>query len=142
MAAAFNTPKQRRKPVINVTPLIDVLFLLLIFFMVSSTFREDMVIDITLPKAESAVAQEITAKEITVDRNGVAYFEGSVVSEQELREALGAVLEEDPGATLILRADHGANFGSVLRVIDIARDLNASNLIIPTDPLEESPATR
>lgn len=139
MPAAFNSPKQRRRPVINVTPLIDVLFLLLIFFMVSSTFRDDLAIDITLPKAQSATMQDMTAKEIAVDGDGVTYFEGNVVTPPELREALSAVLEEDPDATLVLRADGNANFESVLRVIDIARDLNASNLIIPTDLLAESP---
>ena len=139
MAGVFNSPQHKRKPSVNVTPLIDVLFLLLIFFMVSSTFREDLAIDITLPAAESAVNQDLTAKEIAVDRAGVVYFEGRTVSEQELRQALRTVLEDDPRATLVLRADDRADFGRVLRVIDIARDLNVQNLIIPTDLLEESP---
>ena len=142
MAAAFNSPQHKRKPSINITPLIDVMFLLLIFFMVSSTFREDLAIDITLPKAESAAIQDITAKEIVVDRAGVAYFEGRAVSEQELREALAAVLADDPGAALVLRADGQADFGRVLRVIDIARDLKVENLIIPTDLLESNPEDR
>lgn len=142
MAGAFNSPQHKRKPSINVTPLIDVMFLLLIFFMVSSTFREDLAIDITLPQAESAAIQDITAKEIVVDRAGVAYFEGRAVSEQELREALAAVLADDPGAALVLRADGQADFGRVLRVIDIARDLKVENLIIPTDLLESNPEDR
>ena len=142
MAGAFNSPQHKRKPSINITPLIDVMFLLLIFFMVSSTFREDLAIDITLPKAESAAIQDITAKEIVVDRAGVAYFEGRAVSEQELREALAAVLADDPGAALVLRADGQADFGRVLRVIDIARDLKVENLIIPTDLLESNPEDR
>lgn len=142
MAGVFNSPQHKRKPSVNVTPLIDVLFLLLIFFMVSSTFREDLAIDITLPAAESAVNQDVTAKEIAVDRVGNFYFEGRTVSEQELRQALKSVLEDDPRATLILRADDRADFGRVLRVIDIARDLNVDNLIIPTDLLEENPEDR
>lgn len=142
MAGIFNSPQHKRKPSVNVTPLIDVLFLLLIFFMVSSTFREDLAIDITLPAAESAVNQDVTAKEIAVDRAGIFYFEGRSVSEQELRRALRSVLEDDPRATLVLRADDRADFGRVLRVIDIARDLNVDNLIIPTDLLEENPEDR
>ena len=142
MAGAFNSSQHKRKPSINMTPLIDVMFLLLIFFMVSSTFREDLAIDITLPQAESGAFHDITAKEIIVDQAGVAYFEGRAVSEQELREALGAVLADDPGATLVLRADGRADFGRVLRVIDIARDLKVENLIIPTDLLETNPEDR
>lgn len=139
MPGAFNSPQQRRKPAINMTPLIDVMFLLLIFFMVSSTFREDSAIEITLPQAESAVAQELSATEITVDEQGILYFNGAEVSEAGLREALRRVLQDDPGVSLVLRADAAADFGRVLRVIDIARDLNAPNLIIPTDPLAASP---
>ena len=142
MAGAFNSSQHKRKPSINMTPLIDVMFLLLIFFMVSSTFREDLAIDITLPRAESGALHDITATEIIVDQAGVAYFEGRAVSEQELREALGAVLAADPGATLVLRADGRADFGRVLRVIDIARDLKVENLIIPTDLLEADPEDR
>ena len=59
-----------------------------------------------------------------------------------MRQALKSVLEDDPRATLILRADDRADFGRVLRVIDIARDLNVDNLIIPTDLLEENPEDR
>lgn len=138
-SGAFNARHRRRGPTINITPLIDVMFLLLIFFMVSSTFKEDLGIDITLPQAETGATQEITTHQITVDRDGKAYFSGEAVTDRELRNRLEQVLAENPEAPLVLRADEGADFGRVLRVIDIARDLEAANLVIPTQPLAERP---
>jgi biopolymer transport protein ExbD len=134
----FGVTRHRRRPTINITSLIDVMFLLLIFFMVSSTFKQDAAIDITLPQAESATQQELTSHEITVDAEGQAYLSGQPVNEEQLRTELHAILEADPEAPLVLRADDGADFGKVLRVIDIARSLEASNLVIPTVPLQKS----
>lgn len=135
MTGPFDTARHRRRPSINITSLIDVMFLLLIFFMVSSTFKQDSAIDITLPQAESATARELTTHEITVDAAGQAYLGGEPVDEAKLRADLEAILRADPNAPLVLRADEGADFGKVLRVIDIARSLHAANLVIPTAPL-------
>ena len=135
MTGPFGVTRHRRRPTINITSLIDVMFLLLIFFMVSSTFKQDSAIDITLPQAESATAQDLATYEITVDAAGRAYLAGQPVDEAQLRADLEAILRADPNAPLVLRADDGADFGKVLRVIDIARSLKAANLVIPTDPL-------
>lgn len=140
----FNATKRRRHPTINVTSLIDVMFLLLIFFMVSSTFKQDSAIDITLPQAESATTQELTVNEIMVDSEGQAYLSGQAVDELQLRAKLEALLQENPNAPLVLRADENADFGKVLRVIDIARSLEAPNLVIPTAPMQadRNPSSR
>lgn len=139
LSGAFNIPKHKRKPTINITSLIDVMFLLLIFFMVSSTFKDEQAIEISLPQAESSVQQDVTSHEILVDREGGIYFEQTGVEEDELRETLRGLLAADPGVALVLRADKEADFGRVIRVIDIARELNAANLVIPTDLPEASP---
>lgn len=141
-SGAFNAGRRKRTPTINITPLIDVMFLLLIFFMVSSTFKQDLGIDITLPQAESGSTQQVTSYQITVDREGQTYFAGEKVNEEALRRKLTEIVAADPDAPLVLRADDGADFGRVLRVIDIARGLNAGNLVIPTDPLRADRAGR
>ena len=66
MDGAFNTRRRKRRPAITITPLIDVVFLLLIFFMVSTTFGEPAAIDITLPAAETGADQERPPYEIAV----------------------------------------------------------------------------
>ena len=139
MSGAFNSPTHKRRPSINITPLIDVMFLLLIFFMVSSTFKDYLGIDIDLPEAESAGPHEEANHEILVDSEGVYYFAGESIDEEGLRAALTALIESEPSGTLSLRADRNADFGFVLRVIDIAESVGGAKLIIPTDLLEVLP---
>ena len=74
MHGPFGSWRRKRRPNINITPLIDVMFLLLIFFMVSSTFRERLGIDIALPEAQSAREQELEPHEITVGPEGELFF--------------------------------------------------------------------
>jgi len=132
MQGAFNTPRQRRRPYINVINLVDVLFLLLIFFMISSTFRQQLGIDIALPEAATSTSQETKTHEIVVSRDGDLFFGDQKVDEAGLHAAVANLMEKDPKAELVLRADEAANFGRVIRAIDIAREVGGSKLIIPT----------
>ena len=134
MSGAFNMPRHRRRLTISVTPLIDVMFLLLIFVMVSSTFKESPGIDISLPQADSGTGQDLSAHEVVVDRDGQFYSEGKAVDDGGLSRSLRDLLTREPNATVVLRADKEADFGRVVRAMDIARTAGAENLIIPTNP--------
>jgi biopolymer transport protein ExbD len=135
MSSAFNTRRHRKRPSVNITSLIDVMFLLLIFFMVSSTFRHEFGVDVTLPEASTAVETEASAHEITVTEGGAFHLGQREVTEEGLRTALSDLILEDPEAKLVLRADAKADFGRVVRAMDIARDVGGSRLIIPTQDL-------
>ena len=139
MSNAFNRPTKRRKPAINLTSLIDVMFLLVIFLTVSTTFRDQLGIDVTLPQAGTA---EITPMEqeaaIVVTTEGAYYFAGVPVDDAGLREALADWAARDDAPSLVLRADEGASFGRVIRVLDIAREVGGTDLVIPTQPLERA----
>lgn len=133
--------RRRNRPAINITPLIDVMFLLLIFFMVSSTFREYLGIDIALPRAATATEHAKTPWEISVKADGTVYFAGRPATRRELRAELAALLEDDPEASLVLRADEGTPFQDVITVIDIVRDVGGARLIIPTRTTAEAETT-
>lgn len=141
MSGAFDSPRQKRRPSINIAPLIDVMLLLLIFFMVSSTFKESLGIDITLPEAEHAAEQDLSSHEIVVDREGKLYFGERAVDEEGLRAALVELIAATPDAVFVLRADAEADFGRVVRAIDIVRDVGGERLVIPTDLLRKAPGT-
>jgi biopolymer transport protein ExbD len=134
MDRAFGAPRKTRRPIINITSLIDVMFLLLIFFMISSTFREHFGIDVSLPSADTAVSQEQNTHDITVSAQGGVFFGGDVVSVVELRAALADLLEKEPEASIVLRADEKAAFQDVIKVIDTARKVGGTQLVIPTEP--------
>jgi len=80
----------------------------------------------------NAEKQELTTHEITVTETGELYFGQQRVNEQGLRDSLVKLFHEDPKATLVLRADQKADFGTVIRAIDIARQIGGERLIIPT----------
>jgi biopolymer transport protein ExbD len=132
MSAPFNARRHRRRPSINITSLIDVMFLLLIFFMVSSTFREHFGVDVTLPEAKTAERMDVSTHEITVSEDGQFYFGQQLVDDEGLRRGIVRLLTEDPKASLVLRADDKADFGRVIRAIDIAREVGGTQLVIPT----------
>lgn len=138
MSGAFGTKRSRRRPTINITSLIDVMFLLIIFLTVSTTFREQFGIEVELPSAETSEQQDRhTPQEVIVTREGNYYFGQQQVDEAGLRDAMVRWMADNPEAPLVLRADDQADFGRVLRAIDIARDVGGTRLIIPTQPMEE-----
>lgn len=117
---------------INLTPLIDVVFLLLIFFMVSTTFTRPREIPLQLPKASSKQAPH-EALELAIDAAGRFYLGGRPVSQdrtvliKQLRQALG----NEP-RSLILRADARTPHQVVVDAMDAAQAAGVSRLAIAT----------
>lgn len=114
-------PRRRRRPVLNVTSLIDVLFLLLIFFMVSSTFIEHPAIELDLPQASSAESVEIDSLRLTISPREEIYLDGEVVTLGELPGRLREAVAGNPERVLILEADRRVGYGLIIEVIDLAR---------------------
>lgn len=128
--------KRKESPDVNLTPLIDVVFLLLIFFMVSTTFKKDAEIQIDLPEA-SAKATDTKDKviEIIIDKNGNYYLDNKRLINQKLqtmKQVLNQQLGNNPGKALIIRADSKAPHGAVVMVMDAARQIGIVNLSIAT----------
>ena len=124
--------KEKRKVMINITSLIDVLFLLLIFFMVSSTFLEQPGIKLELPHAQSAVVVEQNDYILFVDKEGRMFLNRQEVSLGDLEEHLRQSLPNMKEGALILKADQDVSHGFVVRVMDIAKKSGVKKLIIGT----------
>ena len=119
---------------IDIAPLIDVVFLLLIFFMLTSTFISQPGIEVNLPKA---VTSEVLDKEslvITVTSENVIYLERKVVTLRELESRLSKAYSE--GKSLLIKADRRASVGRVVEVWDLSRSLGIPKINIAT---EQSP---
>ncbi len=126
---------------INVTPLIDVVFLLLIFFMVSTTFTKDTRIAIELPEASGEQAQ-ITEKqiEITVTRSGeFAVNEVKLINNKidTLKSAIEKVSEGNSSIPLIITADSATPHQSVVTAMDAAGQLGFIYLSLTTRNSDE-----
>ncbi|MBN1825802.1 MAG: biopolymer transporter ExbD [Candidatus Eisenbacteria bacterium] len=127
--------EEGRSPMVNVTPLIDALFLLLIFFMVSSTFRDLPGIPLDLPEAKSGEATRSSGVEIQIDREGVVRLEGRIVGDRDLTERLAEALDAADSRDLVLRADRDVPYGEVVRVMDAARQSRVGKLVVATENL-------
>ncbi|NBT28811.1 MAG: biopolymer transporter ExbD [Gammaproteobacteria bacterium] len=117
---------------INLTPLIDIVFLLLIFFMVSTTFDKETKLEIALPEASSAPASEmpasrlilaITAKDeyaLAIQSAGEA-SEGQKLEPQDLQSLFRAAFDKNPKVILVLKADAKTTHQAVVLALDAAR---------------------
>jgi biopolymer transport protein ExbD len=127
----FST-QQKRKVNINITSLIDVLFLLLIFLMVSSTFLEQPGIKLELPEAKSAILMEQKDFTLFVDKDENLFLDEKGITLDNLEEKLKEVLPNMKDATLILKADRVVSHGLVVKVMDIAKKSGIKKLIVGT----------
>ena len=118
-------PHRRRSPDVNITPLIDVVFLLLIFFMVSTTFDKHSELKVELPRADGeAVAEEPAYIDLTIDRQGRFYVDQREVVNtsvdtlhRALKKALGERSDELP---VVISADANTPHQSVISAMDAA----------------------
>jgi biopolymer transport protein ExbD len=119
---------------LDITPLIDVVFLLLIFFMVTTTFDESPSIKVDLPKASSSKSTSTqTQLVIAVDSNGKFYTNDKEVSEQELTKKLLASKEKS-NLVLIVRADENARHKDVVKALDLIKSAGIDTAAIATKP--------
>ena len=117
-------PRRREDPEVNLTPLIDVVFLLLIFFMVSTSFINEASLSLTLPTASSTPAADAApAVEVTVGADGRYFFGGNELvntGRAALRHALLEAADADTSRTVVVRADARAPHQAVVTVLDVA----------------------
>ena len=116
----------------NIAPLIDVVFLLLLFFMLSSHFVIDPGIKISLPASVTAVTQQDTDVIIFIAEDNSLHFEGKAITEDALPRALRAKLESARKKTVIIKADEKVDLGLAIRVMDIAKEAGGDSLVIST----------
>ena len=129
----------RREAGIEITPLIDVVFLLLIFFMVSSNFVQKQGVSVTLPTTEAATASVSNAIEIVLDTSGTYFVAGEPVGDERdqlltaLRSVVGSLdaqaLSEQP---IEIRADASATHQSVVRALDVCATLGLVRVSLAT----------
>ncbi len=123
---------------INITSLVDVVFILLIFFMVSTSFVSTTGIKVNLPKASSgqvkAEPQEIV---VTVTKAGQLFVGAKQVSDQTVERELISLAEGAAPATVIVRADEAVSHGKVVSVMESVKRAGIDKIAIST---EHSPA--
>ena len=121
-------------PRIDISPLIDVVFQLLIFFVVTTTFLTDSGIPLELPEAASG--QNETVREemsVRVARDGGLRFNGEMVSLEDLQRLLVEAVKDSPTEALTIYGDGQVDYETVIQVMDVARKASVPGIVLATE---------
>jgi len=120
------------KPEISMAPLIDVVFLLLIFFMVTTVFP-DQGIFIEKPQSEQASRLPNNHLVLKLDQHDKVYFNNAAVSIEDVQRLLKSEVEINPGISVVIKADKRSSTGLLIQLIDASKISRAKLLGIATD---------
>jgi len=126
---------ERRKKIrihLDIAPLIDIVLLLLIFFMLTSNFIMQPGIKITLPKAKTSKPQEEENIIVFITEDNKIFLNDREIDIDELKDALEEKLKTAKKKIVILKADEKINLGLAVKVMDIAKQAKVENLVIST----------
>jgi biopolymer transport protein ExbD len=119
---------------INITPLTDVMLVLLVIFMVTSPLLMMESMKLKLPKSQSAGEEKGLATVVSITSEGRYFLNDDRIEKSELEGRIGTELKADGNDAVILKADESVRHGLVVEVLDIARKAGAKKLSIATEP--------
>jgi biopolymer transport protein ExbD len=122
---------------INVTPLVDIVLVLLIVLMVTSSYLVNKAINVELPKAATGEATTPTMS-ISIDLNGKLFLDGNPIDAPELRSRVHDAYEKDSDVKAIISADGRVKHAEVVSVIDLLRREKVTKFAINTSPIEDA----
>jgi biopolymer transport protein ExbD len=125
--------KPKKRVIINITSLIDVNFLLLIFFMVSSTFLEQPGMKLDLPEAKENDAVRSEGYTLFITSNETLFLNEEPVAIADLLDRLKAIAPEAEETGLILKADENIRYGLVVEAMDLIRQSGIVKLVVATE---------
>jgi biopolymer transport protein ExbD len=115
---------------INVTPLVDVVLVLLIILMVASTYIVAQTLKVTLPKSKSTDGTADKPKTVAILKDGSLRWDEHPISEPDLARALAAAVQADPDVNVVVSADEETRHGRVVHVIDVAKQQGVTKFAI------------
>lgn len=124
----------RDVPEINITPLVDLTFVLLIVFMIIAPAMEQAIGVNTPPKVSATVIPDDTRKVININRNGDITYDSRVIDIQTLTASLASARASNPEVRFYLRADETRTYGEVMGVMRAARKAGIDNVALVTLP--------
>ena len=129
----FRNEKKDTNIMINITSLIDVVFILLIFFAVTTSFVTPSSIKVDLPKAKGEAVEEKKNIRIAVDSTGALFLDGEAVKDEELESRLKVLKDVNPEALIVIEADEKSLHGKVVFVIDKAKSADYTRFALATE---------
>ncbi|MCK5768749.1 ExbD/TolR family protein [Algiphilus sp.] len=124
---------QQEEADVNMTPMLDIVFIMLIFFIVTTSFVKETGIEVIRPSAETAEQQQKANILIGIRENGEIWIDRRQVELQAVRANVERMLAENPEAGVVVVSDKGASTGVLIDAMDQARLAGASNISIAAE---------
>ena len=119
---------------INVTPLVDIMLVLLIIFMLTANLIAKQAIEVELPRASQSTTLNPTTLAVTLTHEGALYLNGKPTSPANLRSEVSAAVARDPKTQAIISGDKAVSHGRVVWVLDVVKSLGITSFAIQIDP--------
>jgi biopolymer transport protein ExbD len=126
---------------INVTPLVDIMLVLLIIFMLTAHLIAKQAIEVELPRASQSTTLKPTTLAITMTRDGKIFLNDKPTTPDELRTAITTAVKHDPKTQAIISGDKNVSHGRVVWVLDVVKSLGVTSFAIQIDPNNVVPPT-
>jgi biopolymer transport protein ExbD len=127
-----------KKARIEIIPMIDTIFFLLVFFMISTlSMTQFKGMPVNLPKAAAGQQAPAESAAITIDKDGRLFLNQQAVDKTALSEALKQQLVKNADMLVVINADDGVAHGQVVEIMDIARAVNVAKMAIAVKPKEQ-----
>lgn len=128
----YRERKEQQAEDLNISPLIDIVFILLIFFMVSTTFVKDMKLELDRPSASSAQTASTKAVRLFIDNSGDIFLDGEPVRVWVIQSRLRDMLATKTDRTVLVVTDLEVPSGKLVEVVDQARLAGADDVGVAT----------
>jgi biopolymer transport protein ExbD len=129
----YKSPIQQNA-ILNMTPLIDIVFLLLVFFMLTAHFVEPKQLEIQLPTSSTGDdISELKTVRVSIDKSGTYYIDEEAVHENIIEDRLKALHQQSPDLIVQFQADQQSRYDKVIYVIDIVRRAGITQLELMTE---------
>jgi biopolymer transport protein TolR len=119
---------------VNVTPLVDIMLVLLIIFMLTANLIAKQAIEVELPRASQSTTLNPTTLAISLTRDGALYLNGQPITPAQLRAAVRDAVAKDPKAQAIIAGDKSVSHGRVVWVLDVVKSFGITSFAIQIDP--------
>lgn len=117
---------------IDVAPLIDIIFILLIFFMVSTTFVRDTGIDVSTPRASHPHTLEGAPLRVSIAASGALYCEGKILDLEQLQGRIETFAERNPAEGVVIIPDESVSAGRLVAIMNITQQAGKTDITIAT----------
>jgi biopolymer transport protein ExbD len=129
----FQASPEEEEQEINVTPMLDVVFILLIFFIVTASFVKESGIDVNRPQAQTARLKEKANILIAIDAAGDIWIDRRLIDPRAVRANIERMHAENPQGTVVIQADNDARTEVLVTVMDAARLAGVYDVAIATE---------